>query len=1235
MDRFFSIRFGFTSLILALCLVTTAATGQSIRGYADLHAHWFSHFVNGSFNRYHDLAGVYCEDSLTFPYHVAPSDQAACALEGSEFSKGLPNRPKFDEDKDQKAFYEWIKRSWFYGQRLAVVFANYSHAACSNPISGQQRWIYDSRRCSPDVAVEEMVETAKKFVAWVDKYDPDKWVKIAYTPAEARQIMQDGKLAIILGVEVDDPFNCKRYGCTQRQVTQALQHLYAIGIRYFFPIHGIDNGFGGTGFFQEAYGLAKWIYPNNSGFFGLETCTTSDTAFKFWGIEGFGYMDIGIHRGDAGFGAAMKAYYPILPHFPEWHLPSHCNKKGLEPLGEFLVERLMQLGIVIDVDHMSDRSFNDVYNKAMDLSLQMRFGRTTPYPLISGHTSFRDMLPDRSKDFRYMHIAQRNRRLAGEFHKSVTNIQKIVQTGGMIAPILTQRAQRNYSGSYGRFNNNCFDSSKTWAQTYLRALDLMGGQNVALGTDVNGAAPFPGPRFGKNACGEGRINGRWVVAQKAAQQGTVLNYGNVYRTLGKRLDESVTAGRWFNINTDGVAHYGMIPDMLADLENLGMSQSQLDVLWRSAETFVDLWESMQPADKFELAVTGPAYLGVSDRPPIKYLGSLNCPAAGGSLGYDARWWEFEIDATGVTGFDPMSTLSVSEFPLFEACILANKITDPIEIAIPIAPNSLLAAAAYDAHFEVTATDPHTFRTLTKGVQLKVPRPQAAIELVGPPTVEIGDCPAYATQEIESLEREIMATALVKPINYKLKQEIRAVNPSFMDWAFDSFDWTANNPGQSLGTSQNTVVEFCPCHQRPVTLKVEELSGIETAEVTKMISAPELDIQVQETHYDQYGNIILNPLTASEPSAIIEFHITSNAIMPGNGRCRWPEVRWADANALPDPHANEVPLPTPRLQIHGNGCDATLTLWEPGIDSGAQPWAKLVRAVVTMTEGAQCGSTIVNLANDRRLEAEPQDVVVRPVKPLKVKIRPGVNLVEKTIKVNVHSVFDQYEVDATQVTLDAVNIDCPAGTVIGEPDFDSELDSDQSTTTMAPGDKRTASVRLQFIAEDFEGISHKAPMRCSISFFATVAGETDFTHNNSETLEIDVFNRNLPDLIDGVEVMVKPVKSAKARVRGERYGKARRNLTLANLGVIGTSIHYELFTSNCPEDALITPVQNELFLEPGEKANVDVRFEFLPSAYEALSQRSPHRCYVGIAVNAAGDLEPSNNATGFFVDVFVR
>ncbi len=49
--------------------------------------------------------------------------------------------------------------------------------------------------------------------------------------------------------------------------------------------------------------------------------------------------------------------------------------------------------------------------------------------------------------------------------------------------------------------------------------------------------------------------------------------------------------REFDINVDGMAHYGMLPDFLQDLRNIGLSSDDMAPLFRSAYDYVEVWDT--------------------------------------------------------------------------------------------------------------------------------------------------------------------------------------------------------------------------------------------------------------------------------------------------------------------------------------------------------------------------------------------------------------------------------------------------------------------------------------------------------------------------------------------------------------------------------------------------------------------------------------------------------------------
>jgi microsomal dipeptidase-like Zn-dependent dipeptidase len=62
-------------------------------------------------------------------------------------------------------------------------------------------------------------------------------------------------------------------------------------------------------------------------------------------------------------------------------------------------------------------------------------------------------------------------------------------------------------------------------------------------------------------------------------------YGN-----NEPLRRARTGNRDWDFNTDGMAHYGLMPDFLQDLRNIGLSPGSLTPLFRSTEDYLQMWE---------------------------------------------------------------------------------------------------------------------------------------------------------------------------------------------------------------------------------------------------------------------------------------------------------------------------------------------------------------------------------------------------------------------------------------------------------------------------------------------------------------------------------------------------------------------------------------------------------------------------------------------------------------------
>ena len=89
---------------------------------------------------------------------------------------------------------------------------------------------------------------------------------------------------------------------------------------------------------------------------------------------------------------------------------------------------------------------------------------------------------------------------------------------------------------------------------------------VPLGSDTGGFASLPGPT---------EVQLRYPFK---AFRGDV--------TFGRQR----TGARVFDLNADGVAHYGLLADLIADVGRRPGGRRALGTLFRSAEAYLDMWQ---------------------------------------------------------------------------------------------------------------------------------------------------------------------------------------------------------------------------------------------------------------------------------------------------------------------------------------------------------------------------------------------------------------------------------------------------------------------------------------------------------------------------------------------------------------------------------------------------------------------------------------------------------------------
>lgn len=255
-------------------------------------------------------------------------------------------------------------------------------------------------------------------------------------------------------------------------------------------------------------------------------------------------------------------------------LPSQINARGLQPDGERFITEMMRRGMLIDLQHASELSRRRILELA------------GTYPVMASHGGAT--------------LAATGIR-PNENSMSREQVLRIYQAGG---PGLmgggTQSAQ-----SYARLLRD--------TRVELGRTDFA----MALGTDMNGFDWHSFPRFGP----DGFL--RESPTQRAnrvalGMVGPMVNYAAYDATTNSRATgpapacngctwpsaratspaltpHTISRGgrvvRTFDINVDGYSHYGMTPDFLQEVRDVGATPSDMAAVFRSAESTIRMWES--------------------------------------------------------------------------------------------------------------------------------------------------------------------------------------------------------------------------------------------------------------------------------------------------------------------------------------------------------------------------------------------------------------------------------------------------------------------------------------------------------------------------------------------------------------------------------------------------------------------------------------------------------------------
>lgn len=406
---------------------------------------------------------------------------------------GFPNLtdwPAQNSMTHQQMWYEWMRRAKDGGLK-SIIALTVNSEVLGRALGGDAP-IDD--KTTADRQIDELLAFVSRHRDFLDTVT---------SSARMRQVINEGRMAVIIGMEIDNIGNFyQNVSVTNAQIRNEITRLKNRGVRYIFPIHVTDNKFGGAAVYKELFNFSNKyatgqpitgtvpveLYPPvlPGHLFNVETAPDRNITFR---LES-GMMSI-MTRMRPLLELIDAGGFPILP--PPLDVPSlvikpivdpillslrlsqqyqlakkifldrhpelatydrivrsptdpggHRNVLGLSDQGVFAVTEMMRQGLMIDIDHASEKS----------ISSMLRIAFRNDYPVNSGHNGLRG-------------------RNDNEKTRTRGQLDTISNLGGMFGMGWENQNPNQFSLNFGSH------------------LTAMGGKNTAFGSDIDGYAATP------------------------------------------------------------------------------------------------------------------------------------------------------------------------------------------------------------------------------------------------------------------------------------------------------------------------------------------------------------------------------------------------------------------------------------------------------------------------------------------------------------------------------------------------------------------------------------------------------------------------------------------------------------------------------------------------------------------------------------------------------------------------
>ena len=419
----------------------------------------------------------------------------------------------------EQVYYKWLERAWRGGLRM------FTNLLVDN---GQLCKIYPYKRnsCNEMDGVRLQAQRIHQLERYIDAQNGgpgEGWFRIVDDPFEAREVINQGKLAVVLGIEVSVPLDCgltwHTPTCNLDDIEPRLDEVYDLGVRQMELVNKFDNAFSGVAGDSGTTGVV--VNHGNKletgRYWQMDTCDPHanhghDKTQMNLHDDGGTPEELTGRDALAGGVLALTGTSGVAPLYPQG---PHCNQLGLSELGETMIREMVERGIIFDPDHMSALA----QSQAFDLL------ETLEHPgIISSHGWSND-----------------------------TIYPRVYELGGIVTP---------YAGGSTSFVNE-WRKHVAWADERYYF-------GFGYGADTNGFGSQGGPRG-------------------ADAENPVAYPFTGFGGVTVEQQQSGTRPKPYDINVDGVAHYGLYPDWIEDLRRQA-GDAIIEDMQRGPEAYLQMWE---------------------------------------------------------------------------------------------------------------------------------------------------------------------------------------------------------------------------------------------------------------------------------------------------------------------------------------------------------------------------------------------------------------------------------------------------------------------------------------------------------------------------------------------------------------------------------------------------------------------------------------------------------------------